>query len=171
MIAERPLCLAAGGLPWPAIDPALAVPWIEARTGLALAPSQVEGDPAGAHLEGTDGHRRPGVGKTTIVNSILRILAVKGTQLLLCAPTGRAAKRKTEATGFEAKTLHRLLEVDPESEGFKRNQEKPLDRDLLVIDETSMVDVLLMRSLLEAVPVRARCRPTSSAPVQSRSCG
>jgi exodeoxyribonuclease V alpha subunit len=62
----------------------------------------------------------PGVGKTTIVNSILRILAAKGVSLSLCAPTGRAAKRMTEATGFEAKTIHRLLEVDPKGGGFNR---------------------------------------------------
>src|SRR3954451_1569541 len=97
----------------------------------------------------------PGVGKTTIVNSILRILAAKGVNLLLCAPTGRAAKRMTEATGFEAKTIHRLLEVDPKAGGFKRNADNPLDCDLLVLDETSMVDVMLMRALLNAVPDRA----------------
>ena len=94
----------------------------------------------------------PGVGKTTIVNSILRILAAKGVSLLLCAPTGRAAKRMTEATGFEAKTIHRLLEVDPKGGGFKRNADNPLECELLVIDETSMVDVMLMQSLLRAVP-------------------
>jgi ATP-dependent exoDNAse (exonuclease V) alpha subunit len=69
----------------------------------------------------------PGVGKTTIVRGILRILAAKGTNLLLCAPTGRAAKRMTEATGFEAKTIHRLLEVDPKGGGFKRSDDNPLD--------------------------------------------
>ena len=69
----------------------------------------------------------PGVGKTTIVKAILRILAAKGTSLLLCAPTGRAAKRMTEATGFEAKTIHRLLEVDPRTGGFKRGEDNPLD--------------------------------------------
>ena len=99
----------------------------------------------------------PGVGKTTIVNSILRILAAKGVNLLLCAPTGRAAKRMTEATGFEAKTIHRLLEVDPKGGGFKRNAENPLDCELLVIDETSMVDVPLMHALLKALP--DACRP------------
>jgi exodeoxyribonuclease V alpha subunit len=97
----------------------------------------------------------PGVGKTTIVNSILRILAVKGVSLLLCAPTGRAAKRMTEATGFEAKTIHRLLEVDPKGGGFKRGSDNPLDCDLLVIDETSMVDVMLMQALMRAVPDNA----------------
>jgi exodeoxyribonuclease V alpha subunit len=97
----------------------------------------------------------PGVGKTTIVNAILSILAAKGTNLLLCAPTGRAAKRMAEATGFEAKTLHRLLEVDPKSGGFKRGADNPLDCDLLVIDETSMVDVMLMQALMRAVPDKA----------------
>jgi exodeoxyribonuclease V alpha subunit len=94
----------------------------------------------------------PGVGKTTIVKGILRILAAKGVRLLLCAPTGRAAKRMTEATGFEAKTIHRLLEVDPRGGGFKRGEDNPLDCDLLVVDEASMVDVMLMQSLIKAVP-------------------
>jgi exodeoxyribonuclease V alpha subunit len=97
----------------------------------------------------------PGVGKTTIVKAILRILAAKGIQLLLCAPTGRAAKRMTEATGYEAKTIHRLLEVDPRSGGFKRGDDNPLDCDLLVIDEASMVDVVLMQALMKAVPDKA----------------
>src|SRR5712664_366803 len=97
----------------------------------------------------------PGVGKTTIVKGILRILAAKGAGLLLCAPTGRAAKRMTEATGFEAKTIHRLLEVDPKGGGFKRGEDNPLDCDLLVVDETSMVDVMLMQALMKAVPDKA----------------
>ena len=75
--------------------------------------------------------------------------------MLVCAPTGRAAKRMTEATGFEAKTIHRLLEVDPKAGGFKRNEGNRLDCDLLVVDETSMVDVPLMQALLRAVPDRA----------------
>src|SRR6202790_2521829 len=97
----------------------------------------------------------PGVGKTTIVKAILRILSAKGVGLLLCAPTGRAAKRMTEASGFEAKTIHRLLEVDPKGGGFKRGQDSPLDCDLLVVDETSMVDVMLMQALTKAVPDNA----------------
>ena len=97
----------------------------------------------------------PGVGKTTIVNAILRILSAKGVSLLLCAPTGRAAKRMTEATGFEAKTIHRLLEIDPKTGDFKRGDDHPLGCDLLVIDETSMVDVMLMQALVRAVPDHA----------------
>ena len=76
-------------------------------------------------------------------------------KLLLCAPTGRAAKRMTEATGFEAKTIHRLLEVDPKGGGFKRGDDNPLDCDLLVVDEASMVDVMLMQALMKAVPDNA----------------
>jgi hypothetical protein len=97
----------------------------------------------------------PGVGKTTIVRAILGVLAAKGTALLLCAPTGRAAKRMTEATGFEAKTIHRLLEVDPKGSGFKRGEDHPLDCDLLVVDEACMVDVMLMQALLKAAPDKA----------------
>jgi len=95
------------------------------------------------------------VGKTTIVNAILRILSAKHVKLLLCAPTGRAAKRMNETTGLEAKTIHRLLEVDPKGGGFRRDHENPLDCDLLVVDETSMVDVLLMNALVRAIPDKA----------------
>ena len=154
-IADRVLRLANGPLPWPYIDPDKALPWVEQKTGLSLAQSQVAAIRlalASKVLVITGG---PGVGKTTIVNAILRILAAKGVRMLLCAPTGRAAKRMTEATGFEAKTIHRLLEVDPRSGGFKRNEENPLDCRLLVVDETSMVDVMLMQALLKAVPTDA----------------
>jgi len=82
-------------------------------------------------------------------------VAAKGIGLLLCAPTGRAAKRMTEATGFEAKTIHRLLEVDPRGGGFKRGEDNPVECDLLVVDETSMVDIMLMQALMKAVPDRA----------------
>ena len=151
-IAERLLRLANGKLPWPWIDPDRALPWVEERIGLGLAESQVAAIRLvlmSKVLVMTGG---PGVGKTTIVNAILRILAAKGINLLLCAPTGRAAKRMTEATGFEAKTIHRLLEVDPKGGGFKRGDDNPLDCDLLVVDETSTVDVMLMQALMKAVP-------------------
>ena len=95
------------------------------------------------------------MGKTTIVNAILRILQAKGVAIALCAPTGRAAKRLAETSGMEAKTIHRLLEFDPGRAGFRRNADKPLDCDLLVVDETSMVDVSLMNSLMRALPGRA----------------
>jgi len=97
----------------------------------------------------------PGVGKTTLVNSILKILLAKTTAIALGAPTGRAAKRLSESTGLEAKTIHRLLETDPRTGSFRRNEDAPLDCDLLVVDETSMVDVPLMRAVLRALPTRA----------------
>src|SRR5437588_3391501 len=112
-------------------------------------------EPARAHVQTLVMTGGPGVGKTTIVKGILRILAAKSVRLLLCAPTGRAAKRMTEATGFEAKTIHRLLEVDPKGGGFKRGDDNPLECDLLVVDETSMVDVMLMQALVKAVPDKA----------------
>ena len=154
-IAERLTRLANGKLPWPWIDPDKALPWVEGRIGLALAESQVAAIRLALMSKVLVMTGGPGVGKTTIVNAILRILAAKGTNLLLCAPTGRAAKRMTEATGFEAKTIHRLLEVDPKGGGFKRSDDNPLDCDLLVVDETSMVDVILMQALMKAVPDRA----------------
>ena len=155
VIAERMLCLVQGTLPWPIIDPEKALPWIEQKTGLALAASQMAAVRLALLSKVLVITGGPGVGKTTIVNTILRILAAKGVNLLLCAPTGRAAKRMTEATGFEARTIHRLLEVNPIGGGFKRNEENLLDCDFLVVDETSMVDVLLMQALLKAMPDHA----------------
>jgi exodeoxyribonuclease V alpha subunit len=155
VIAERLARIGAGATPWPAIDVDRALPWMEARSGLSFAPSQVEAIRLALRSKALVITGGPGVGKTTIVNAILRILGAKGVKLLLCAPTGRAAKRMTEATGLEAKTIHRLLEVDPKSFGFKRDETNPLDCDLLVVDESSMVDVPLMQSLLKAVPVAA----------------
>jgi exodeoxyribonuclease V alpha subunit len=151
-IAGRLRSLINGTLPWPYIDPDKALPWIAQKTGLTLAESQIAAIRLALLSKVLVITGGPGVGKTTIVNAILRILAAKGVNLLLCAPTGRAAKRMTEATGFEAKTIHRLLEADPSAGGFKRGTDNPLACDLMVIDETSMVDVLLMRALMEAVP-------------------
>src|SRR5262245_8989267 len=154
-IAERLLRLANGKLPWPWIDPDKAMPWAEERIGLALAASQVAAIRLALRSKVLVMTGGPGVGKTTIVKVILRILAAKRVRLLLCAPTGRAAKRMSEATGFEAKTIHRLLEVDPKGGGFKRGDDNPLDCDLLVVDETSMVDVMLMQALMKALPDRS----------------
>ncbi len=151
-IAERLTRLANGTLPWPWIDPDKALPWVEKHIGLALAESQIAAIRLVLKSKVLVMTGGPGVGKTTIVKAILRILAAKGTEILLCAPTGRAAKRMTETTGFEAKTIHRLLEVDPKGGGFKRGDDNPLDCDLLVVDETSMVDVMLMHALMKALP-------------------
>jgi exodeoxyribonuclease V alpha subunit len=103
---------ANGTLPWPWIDPDKALPWVEKRIGPVLAESQIAAIRLALMSKVLVMIVGPGVGKTTIVRAILPILAAKGVKLLLCAPTGRAAKRMTEATGFEAKTIHQLLEVD-----------------------------------------------------------
>src|SRR6516225_4671615 len=154
-IADRLTRLANGTLPWPRSDLDKALPWVEKRIGLALVESQVAAIRLALTSKVLVMTGGPGVGKTTIVKAILRILAAKGTSLLLCAPTGRAAKRMTEATGFEAKTIHRLLEVDPKGGGFRRGEDNPLDCDLLVVDEASMVDVMLMQALMKALPDKA----------------
>src|SRR5689334_15401986 len=154
-IAERLRRLAGGPPPWPAIDADKALPWVEQKTGLALAESQGEAVRlalASKVLVVTGG---PGVGKTTLVNSILKVLVAKGTKVALAAPTGRAAKRLRESTGLDASTIHRLLETDPKTGGFKRDEGHPLGCDLLVVDEASMVDVPLTHALLKAVPQRA----------------
>ena len=105
----------------------------------------------------------PGTGKTTIINTIIGYFEEEGMEILLAAPTGRAAKRMTEATGYEAKTIHRLLELNgaPSESGsssmrFERNEENPLEADVIIIDEMSMVDIQLMQSLLKAVSVGTR---------------
>jgi exodeoxyribonuclease V alpha subunit len=92
----------------------------------------------------------PGTGKTTTTLGIIHVFQLAGAKILLAAPTGRAAKRMSEATGMEAKTIHRLLEYKP-PEGYQRNGENPLECDVLIIDETSMVDIILMYNLLKAV--------------------
>jgi len=147
--------LLRGTPPWGQIDPKRALPWVERQIGLQLAASQRAGigRVINAKLSVITGG--PGVGKTTVVNAILRILQAKAVRVLLCAPTGRAAKRLTETTGREAKTIHRLLEFDPQAMGFKRDHYSPLDTDLIICDEVSMVDTALMNQLLRAVPTGA----------------
>lgn len=154
-IADRLLNLTFGTPPWPAIDVGKALPWVEARTGRTLSPSQraaIATMLAAPLCVLTGG---PGVGKTSTLDSLLRILTAKGVRVQLAAPTGRAAKRMTEQTGLEARTIHRLLEIDPKQGGFARNADNPLACDLLVLDECSMIDVPLMNALLKAVPEKA----------------
>ncbi len=97
----------------------------------------------------------PGTGKTTTTHGIISAYKAYGLRILLAAPTGRAAKRMTEATGLEAKTIHRLLECKP-PEGYQKNEENPLEGDVLIVDECSMIDIILMNSLLKAIPPTMR---------------
>ncbi len=97
----------------------------------------------------------PGTGKTTTTHGIISAYKAYGLKILLAAPTGRAAKRMTEATGLEAKTIHRLLECKP-PEGYQKNEENPLEGDVLIVDECSMIDIVLMNSLLKAIPPAMR---------------
>ena len=137
--------------PWQAIDSAKAIPWVESKLNLTLAESQKEAVASALKSKVMVITGGPGVGKTTIVKAILTILKAKGLSIQLCAPTGRAAKRLSESSGYEAKTIHRMLEIDPSTMEFKRNEERPLECDLLVADECSMVDVPLANNLLKAV--------------------
>jgi len=152
-VASRLARLARGKAEYPEIDADKAIAWLKDKKSIDLAPSQAEAlrrALCSRVLVITGG---PGVGKTTLVNSILTLLRAKQVKCLLCAPTGRAAKRLSESTGLEAKTIHRLLEY--QNSGFSRNASNPLDCDLLVVDETSMMDVQLMSKLLQALPARA----------------
>lgn len=147
--------LIQGEPPWGVIDAEKAIPWVEGKSGLTLSDSQRRAISLALSSKAVVITGGPGVGKTTLVNSILLMLQAKQIRVTLCAPTGRAAKRLSESTGLEAKTIHRLLEFEPQSFGFKRNRDNPLETDLIVIDEASMVDIVLMNRLLAAVPDKA----------------
>jgi exodeoxyribonuclease V alpha subunit len=151
-LAERLRALASGVQPWPTIDAGRALPWVEGKLGVTLAERQRQALDAALRSKVLVITGGPGVGKTTLLRAILRVLAAKGVRAELCAPTGRAAKRLSEATGLPARTIHRLLEVNPRTGGFKRQESNPIDTDLVVVDEMSMVDVPLMWSVVRAVP-------------------
>jgi len=134
------------------INAAAAVEWVQEKLSFRLAPKQIEAIQCAARGKVTVITGGPGTGKTTIINALLKIFSRLGVKILMAAPTGRAAKRMTEATGHEAKTIHRLLEYSIQKGKFQKNEAHPLDCDLLVLDETSMVDTILMYHLLKAVP-------------------
>lgn len=147
--------LIQGEPPWGEIDADKAIPWVQSQTGMTLSESQAAAVRLVLQHKVSVITGGPGVGKTTLVNSLLKIIKAKRVRIGLCAPTGRAAKRLAESTEMEAKTVHRLLEFDPTQFAFKHNDENPLELDCLVIDESSMMDVVLMNQLLKAVPKAA----------------
>ncbi len=134
-------------------DKALA--WVQDRLSITLARKQSEAIRCALENKAMIITGGPGTGKTTIINALLRIVSKLNIRIMLAAPTGRAAKRMAEATGFEARTIHRMLEFSMRKGGFQRNDQSPLECDLLVVDEASMIDTLLMHHLIKALPPSA----------------
>jgi len=134
------------------IHPEKAIEWVQQKLKIELAENQKEAVLLAANSKVLIITGGPGTGKTTIITAILKIFHQLKLRILLAAPTGRAAKRMSEATGWEAKTIHRLLEYSPQKGGFKKDQDDPLEAEVIIIDEASMVDTLLMYHLFKAIP-------------------
>lgn len=132
-----------------------AASWVQERLSIDLAENQVQALRSAAENKVLVITGGPGTGKTTIINALLKIFSGLKVRIMLAAPTGRAAKRMSEATGYEAKTIHRLLEYSIQKGGFKKDDEQPLDCDLIIVDEASMIDTILMYYLLKAIPLKA----------------
>ncbi len=137
------------------IDVDAALKWVQKRSALRLAPLQREAVRKAISAKILVITGGPGTGKTTIVRSILEILERKGLRIGLAAPTGRAAKRLTETTGRPGQTIHRLLKFQPRQMAFEFNNANPLPLDLVIVDESSMIDLPLMNHLVKAVPIEA----------------
>ena len=136
----------------PPIDIARAIEWAEGRSELQFTSEQREALHKALEAKVLIITGGPGTGKTTLLRALIEILERKRVRLLLAAPTGRAAKRMVEATGRDAKTIHRLLEFAPKEGRFRRNEVHPLELDVLVLDEASMIDIVMMNHLLSALP-------------------
>jgi len=155
-VAAAKRITSGGNAPDPIADPAHALAWYESKAQIKLARQQAEAITRALQARVLVVTGGPGVGKTTIVRGIVSILARRGCEIALAAPTGRAAKRLSEATGQAATTLHRLLEWRPAQGVFGRAAARPLDADLLVVDEASMLDVRLAADLVAALPPGCR---------------
>jgi exodeoxyribonuclease V alpha subunit len=149
-IASQIKRLQSVALPWREIDADSALLWVEQALSIQLASRQKDAIRLALSSKLLVITGGPGVGKTTLVNAILTILRARHIKAVLCAPTGRAAKRLYESTGIEAKTIHRLLEMNPVNGRFKRDENNPLTCDLLIVDECSMLEVLIANPLLKA---------------------
>ncbi|MFH0702119.1 MAG: ATP-dependent RecD-like DNA helicase [bacterium] len=141
-----------GKHPCPEINVNDAVEWVENKTRLIFAQAQKQAIEMALKSKVLIITGGPGVGKTTIVNSIIQIFKAAKLNTVLCAPTGRAAKRLSETTGMEAKTIHRLLKFDPAMYKFRHNEENPLEGNIFVIDECSMIDLVLAYQVIRAIP-------------------
>lgn len=137
------------------IDAEIAIHWAQEKFAITFAPKQIEAIRSAATRKVLVITGGPGTGKTTIINAILKIYSAIKTRIILAAPTGRAAKRMAETTGHEAKTIHRLLEYSIQKRGFQRDGSNPLEGHLLIVDEASMIDTVLMHYLLKALPREA----------------
>ena len=137
------------------IDAEKAIGWIQEQLSISLAEKQIEAIGCASKNKVMIITGGPGTGKTTIINAVLKIFSAIKANIMLAAPTGRAAKRMSETTGHEAKTIHRLLEYNMRKGGFQKNEENTLDCQLLIVDEASMIDTLLMHHLLKAIPPTA----------------
>ena len=136
----------------PLVDEDKALRWVEVQIRLELDAGQQDAVRVALHSKVMVITGGPGVGKTTIINAILKIIKARKLQVVLCAPTGRAAKRMTETTGCLAKTVHRLLAWDAANSVFKHNDQCPLKGDVFVMDESSMLDIMLAWQFVRAVP-------------------
>lgn len=151
MVATRVRSLMSASRFLPPIKTDAAVGWVERRMGIVFSEAQRQAIAAAVEHKVLIITGGPGTGKTTLLRALIEILEAKKLRVLLAAPTGRAAKRLAEATGREAKTVHRLLEYSPAAGGFQRGGSRPLEAEFVVVDEVSMVDISLMNHLLAAI--------------------
>jgi exodeoxyribonuclease V alpha subunit len=154
-IAARLKTLSAAPKSIRSVNAESALRWVQKRLDIRLAENQAKAVRCALENKIMVITGGPGTGKTTIINAILKIFSELGVKILLAAPTGRAAKRMSEATGHEARTIHRLLEYSFARGGFQKNEDKPLSCDLLILDEVSMIDTVLMYHLIKAIPTFA----------------
>lgn len=155
LLARNLIGLGRESHPSPPINAPSAILWVEEKLNLTLAQAQREALEQASRCKVMVITGGPGVGKTTLMNAIVKVFQARKLKVILCAPTGRAAKRLSETTGMLAKTIHRLLEFDPATGKFKHDADKPLNGDVFIVDETSMIDLVLAHQLVRAIPKHA----------------